>query len=423
MLFSLLLIFSVSVPSIASAALTEKEQRDVVSAIKETSNPSVTSGPTSTHTTESLEGEMQDMFARLLVLEGETYVNCISHSSLQYVWVEDQYQKIVFFNNGDGNQKFNGEFVQKKGSVLTPFAYYKDYGLFQGGKYNTKLEELVNAYVLEDESGTKMDIYREAEAHDPVVNFDGDTIFRIHPRGNEDDSSDAEDFVMEAAWLVDEFGRVEFFSTEIKITIEKDGDDLPAVEAKRKSFPRIIIPNIKYRDHGVWTGSPVNFKLENRFLDDLSNLDIDVTTGPDSLHLRETDEIMTFNKHVPWIISYQEGDKPSILVGVSGANDMNPENPVFHEQTPEHFIERLYVINNFGSVVTVVDLSPTTKFPVSVSIHGPMSFYSVMVYEKCNKHGLWDGPSFQLPEVKLDDTEIENLMKDHENLMRDRGEF
>jgi len=63
-----------------------------------------------------------------------------------------------------------------------------------------------------------------------------------------------------------------------------------------------------------------------------------------------------------------------------------------------HFITHIYVTDQDGEVVSMRSLDPSVMSTASITFAVPRNASSLTAYEFCNKHGLWRGPTMQIPQ-------------------------
>jgi len=106
----------------------------------------------------------------------------------------------------------------------------------------------------------------------------------------------------------------------------------------------------------------------------------------------------TSTKHTPYIVI--EGAEASVYVGkgvVTGtAADIHPMTP---STSPSivHFVNFIYVMDDQGIVVAMTPKLPDDPAPATLSFTVPVGASSLKAYEFCNKHGLYVGPSVNVP--------------------------
>mmetsp|Transcript_113197 Transcript_113197/g.315185 ORF Transcript_113197/g.315185 Transcript_113197/m.315185 type:complete len:329 (-) Transcript_113197:99-1085(-) len=97
-------------------------------------------------------------------------------------------------------------------------------------------------------------------------------------------------------------------------------------------------------------------------------------------------------KHTPYITI--NGTTATVTVG-----DGSPYHPMVASTDPNqvHFVTHIYVMDQDGDIVNEQVLNPEGVDKAQVSFKIPAGVMALTAYEFCNLHGLWKGPTVDVP--------------------------
>jgi len=98
-------------------------------------------------------------------------------------------------------------------------------------------------------------------------------------------------------------------------------------------------------------------------------------------------------KHIPYITVNEDGTG-SIIVGV----EPDPVHPMIGSDgiTDPHWITEVYVVDaDTGKIITMKSLDPTGVDAATMEFDIPAGTESIVAYEWCNIHGLWESPKVE----------------------------
>jgi len=102
-------------------------------------------------------------------------------------------------------------------------------------------------------------------------------------------------------------------------------------------------------------------------------------------------------KHIPYITLNEDGVTGSIIVGV----EPDPVHPMIGSVdgiTDPHWITEVYVVDaDTGKIITMKSLDPTGVDAATMEFDIPTGTESIVAYEWCNIHGLWESPKVETP--------------------------
>ena len=101
-------------------------------------------------------------------------------------------------------------------------------------------------------------------------------------------------------------------------------------------------------------------------------------------------------KHTPYITLADDGKSLSIFVGKE-PDPIHPMNGSVDGVTEPHWITELYVVDQNDKILTMKSLDPTGVDAATLDFDVPEGTESVTAYSWCNIHGLWLGPTVEIP--------------------------
>ena len=169
---------------------------------------------------------------------------------------------------------------------------------------------------------------------------------------------------------------------------------------------RIICSNI----HGLWVGETVSIPATTA-AEARSITECEVSQYPEgaweSVHadfLRQQKETYQSDtpfkeedgvKHIPYITLNEDGVTGSIIVGV----EPDPVHPMIGSADgveDPHWITEVYVVDaDTGKIITMKSLDPTGVDAATMEFDIPAGTKSIIAYEWCNIHGLWESPKVE----------------------------
>ena len=100
-------------------------------------------------------------------------------------------------------------------------------------------------------------------------------------------------------------------------------------------------------------------------------------------------------KHIPYITLNEDGVTGSIIVGV----EPDPVHPMIGSADgveDPHWITEVYVVDaDTGKIITMKSLDPTGVDAATMEFDIPSGTKSIIAYEWCNIHGLWESPKVE----------------------------
>ena len=172
------------------------------------------------------------------------------------------------------------------------------------------------------------------------------------------------------------------------------------------NIKQLICSNI----HGLWVGETVSIPVTTAEARSGSS-DCEVSQYPEgaweSVHadfLRQQKETYQSDtpfkeedgvKHIPYITLNEDGVTGSIIVGV----EPDPVHPMIGSAdgiTDPHWITEVYVVDaDTGKIITMKSLDPTGVDAATIEFDIPAGTESIIAYEWCNIHGLWESPKVE----------------------------
>lgn len=163
--------------------------------------------------------------------------------------------------------------------------------------------------------------------------------------------------------------------------------------------------------HGLWVGETV--PIPTTTAEARSTTECEVSQYPEgaweSVHadfLRQQKETYQSDtpfkeedgvKHIPYITLNEDGVTGSIIVGV----EPDPVHPMIGSVdgiTDPHWITEVYVVDaDTGKIITMKSLDPTGVDAATMEFDIPTGTESIVAYEWCNIHGLWESPKVETP--------------------------
>ena len=161
--------------------------------------------------------------------------------------------------------------------------------------------------------------------------------------------------------------------------------------------------------HGLWVGETVPIPATTA--ETRSITDCEVSQYPEgaweSVHadfLRQQKETYQSDtpfkeedgvKHIPYVTLNEDGVTGSIIVGV----EPDPVHPMIGSTdgiTDPHWITEVYVVDaDTGKIITMKSLDPTGVDAATMEFDIPSGTESIVAYEWCNIHGLWESPKVE----------------------------
>mmetsp|Transcript_36497 Transcript_36497/g.53505 ORF Transcript_36497/g.53505 Transcript_36497/m.53505 type:complete len:322 (+) Transcript_36497:81-1046(+) len=104
-------------------------------------------------------------------------------------------------------------------------------------------------------------------------------------------------------------------------------------------------------------------------------------------------------KHTPYITF--SDNTATVTVG-NGEVEGGVFHPMVASDDPKqvHFVTHITVVDQDGKPVVLETMDPTMPSPASITFDIPSGATTLTAYEFCNLHGLWEGPTVNVPEVK-----------------------
>jgi desulfoferrodoxin (superoxide reductase-like protein) len=155
--------------------------------------------------------------------------------------------------------------------------------------------------------------------------------------------------------------------------------------------------------HGLWKGPEVSVSPGPNVAT-CTKPQVDNTAQTSfiaDLHRRQA--AAPFNSPIPFNVTMGSKHTPYIALQGNNATVTVGNGSLFHPMVAStdpaivHFITLIYVLDQAENVVVMKNLDPTGVDKAAISFSVPSGATSLTAYEWCNKHGLWEGPTVNVP--------------------------